>query len=165
MHGYQDYYDASHHADSNAPMVTETIINLKGLEKIKAVVYNKPSNEMDVRTLKFYPEHNDGKSFLYSVMLKGMLKEYGVDVPIIYYEKTPLNKLKPYEDIKKLPLIKEVDIKAMRCEIIKAAAWSNQCFVSHIAKYCSRALGEDITKDPDVARRLGTSNNQALQHG
>jgi hypothetical protein len=69
------YYQLSSKPDSLNPMVTETLLNMKNVNNIKAVILNSP------------PEY-DSYDTLFALVVKGVLiKQYGVDVPLIYYEK------------------------------------------------------------------------------
>ena len=113
------------------PMITEHIINTKGIDNIKGIVYYKEPKDLGYKPLVWKGD----EELLNAIVLKGMLKKnYGVDVPVLHYEKD-LGPLRPLE-------LQEV--KLDKAKIIEAINLSSDEFRKSLFEYCSAAVGCDL---------------------
>ena len=147
--GNEAYFDKTEKIDCGHPLITETIINVNGVDKINGVIFYEKSKD-----LKYKPIHNlEGNSLLATIALKGMLKkDYGIDVPLLHYEKYKS------ENFTSIPQLNEISIE--KDKVINSIACSAANLRDILFEYCSAALGEDLKKAHKevIAEKIGIPN-------
>jgi len=134
--GMKAHYKLTYNVEDTAPMMTESLLNVRGMSKIKAIVVYDADKHIGYGPITPKTE----KGLMAAVVTKGILKkDFGLDVPIIHYERTKLT------DITTCPELKQVVLE--KNKVVEALAKSNHHAIAHITDYCSAALGEDISKE------------------
>lgn len=120
--------------DQFHPEVSECLINLKGIKKIKAVVFCTSEESCAYKPMEKYMQ----RGLLNAVVMKGILKkEFNHDVPLVWYEET--------QQSFKLPVVKEIVLE--KDKLIEAINKSEERCRKGLLTYCAAAIGVDLKKE------------------
>jgi len=129
----QGYYDRTNKLDGSSPMVTESLVNLKSVKNIKAVVYYAKTPEL---TKCKSPGYN---GLFQAMFVQGVLElEFEHKVPLLFYEKREDQDLRPAN-------IAEINLNEKTVEAM--IAQSSQKYRATLKKYCKSALDNKVESE------------------